>query len=108
MVPVSTLALEIELYLVPAAQGGWRTSLLGVASLESASPTGRTGVLLSSPRATRPGGSGSRLLRGRHPAKRHVLAVIVPLFPVEVPMRREVIAGDELRMYEGSRICGRG
>ncbi len=38
----------------------------------------------------------------------HCRAVIVALFPVEVPAWRDVAVGDELRMYEGSRICGRG
>lgn len=34
-------------------------------------------------------------------------AVIVPMFPDEVPGWRDLVAGDPLVMYEGSRVCGR-
>ena len=37
-----------------------------------------------------------------------VRAVVVPLFPERVTAWREVEPRDTLRMYEGSRICGRG
>ena len=35
-------------------------------------------------------------------------AVIIPLFEGSLPQWRSVRVGDELRMYEGSRICGLG
>jgi hypothetical protein len=34
-------------------------------------------------------------------------AVLVPAFPEMLPQWERVAVGDELRMYEGSRICGR-
>ncbi|MEV7962517.1 hypothetical protein [Oerskovia paurometabola] len=108
MDPVSTVALGIELHLVPTAEGGRRSPLLGGSEPgvrftyrpnwglpgwpdgdQTAAP-----VLGFSRVDIRPGDN--------------VRAVIVPLFPVEVPTWRGVVAGDELKMYEGSRICGRG
>jgi hypothetical protein len=35
-------------------------------------------------------------------------AVLVPLFADKTPAWRDLRPGDELRMYEGARICGRG
>lgn len=35
-----------------------------------------------------------------------VRAIIVPPFPGAIPSWQDVAAGDELRMYEGPRICG--
>ena len=35
-------------------------------------------------------------------------AVIVPLAPGSMPRWHEVVPGDELRMLEGSRVCGLG
>ncbi|MDO6144561.1 hypothetical protein [Paenarthrobacter aurescens] len=42
-----------------------------------------------------------------HPGE-SVRAVIVPLFPEAVPAWSEVLPDDELRMYEGLRLCGVG
>lgn len=33
-------------------------------------------------------------------------AVIVPLAPVSMPLWEQVQVGDELRMFEGGRLCG--
>lgn len=35
-----------------------------------------------------------------------VRAVLVPLYPQMLPEWKRVAVGDELRMYEGARVCG--
>jgi len=108
MEPTRTYAIGIELRVVTTADGGRNTPLLGGNTPgvrfqyrpnwglpgwpdgdQTAAPVlgfSKTGIELGS----------------------HVRAIIVPLFSENVPEWHNVTEGDELRMYEGSRICGHG
>lgn len=108
MDPFETLAIGLELRLVPTAEGGRQTPLLGGSAPENrftyrpnwGLPGWADGEQTAAPVL---GFSRSDI----HPGDT-VRAVAVPLFPAEVPAWRTVAVGDTLRMYEGSRICGYG
>lgn len=108
MDPVSTLAIGIELRLVPTAEGDRQTPLLG-----GCEPENR---FTYRPNWGLPGWSDGEQTAGPvlgfsstdiHPGDA-ARAVVVPLFAEQVPKWREISAGDTLRMYEGSRVCGHG
>lgn len=107
MDPVSTVALGIDLHLVPTTEGGRRTPLVG-----GCAPPDRFTYRPNWGLPRWPDGDQtaapvlgfSRV--GIQPGD-DVRAVIVPLFAVEVPGWHSVVVGDELRMYEGARVCGR-
>lgn len=108
MDPFETLAIGLELKLVPTAEGGRQTPLLGGSEASSrftyrpnwGLPGWANGEQTAAPVL---GFSRSDIRPGDA-----VRAVAVPLFPAEMPAWRAVAVGDTLRMYEGSRICGRG
>lgn len=107
MDPVRTIALGIELHLVPTAEGGRQTPLLGGCEPSSrftyrpnwGLPGWADGEQTAAPVL---GFSRSDIQPGDD-----VRAIIVPLFAVEVAAWQDVAVGRALRMYEGSRICGR-
>lgn len=104
----STLALGIDLHLVPTSDGGRQTALKGGCDAGNrftyrpnwGLPGWEDGEQTAAPVLSF---SRSNIQPGDD-----VLAVIVPLFPAEVPAWRDLAVGDGLRMYEGPRICGRG
>jgi hypothetical protein len=96
------LALGLELQLVTTADGGRRTPVLlaeplryrpnwGLPSMTGAEQAGAP-VLCSSASEIAPGG----LAR----------VVIIPLSDHALPRWQQVRDGDQLRMFEGTRICG--
>lgn len=108
MSSTTTIALGIDLHFVSTAEGGRSTVLLGgnspdhrfeyrpnwglpgwVDGQQSAGP-----ILGFSRTNIRPGDD--------------VRAVLVPLFIETTWEWQDVQVGDNLRMYEGARICGRG
>ncbi len=108
MDPIRALALGIELHFVPTAEGGRKTALPG-----GCEPVDR---FTYRPNWGLPGWvdgdqTGAPVLgfsRSDIQPGDDVRAVIVPMFPEDVPAWHDVAAGDVLRMYEGSRICGLG
>ena len=108
MFSVSTFALGIELHLVPTAEGGRLTPLLGgcePGNRFTYRPNWGLPEWVDGEQTAAPvlGFSRSDIQPGDD-----VRAIIVPLFPVEVPAWQDVAVDHVLRMYEGSRICGRG
>lgn len=108
MEAVSTLAIGVNLHLVPTAEGGRQTPLLGGCAPENrfryrpnwglpgwADGEQTAGLVFGFSRVNIQPGEDAR-------------AVLVALFPEQVPAWRDVQPGDQLRMYEGSRTCGRG
>lgn len=107
MEPVETVALGVDLFLVATDDGGRRTALLGGHGAEHrltyrpnwGLPDWADGAQTGAPVLAfdrvdvRPGET--------------VRAVIVAMFPSHVPEWAQVVPGDGLRMYEGSRVCGR-
>jgi hypothetical protein len=96
------LALGLELRLVTTADGGRQTPVLlaeplryrpnwGLPGMTGAEQAGAP-VLCSSASQIAPGGQA--------------LVVIIPLSDHALPRWRQVRDGDELRMFEGARICG--
>lgn len=106
METTDTLALGIDLKLVSTNEGGRETPLLGGHEPEKrftyrpnwGHPGWPDGDQTAAPVL---GFARSNIIPGES-----VRAIIVPLF-VDVGQWREVREGHELRMYEGSRICGR-
>jgi len=105
---ITTFAIGVDLDLTPTAEGGRQTALLGGYAQENrfvyrpnwglpgwADGEQTAGPVLGFSRANIQPGERTR-------------AILVPLFPEHAPGWLDVRANDELRMYEGSRICGRG
>ncbi|MEV6284298.1 hypothetical protein [Kribbella sp. NPDC051770] len=108
MEAVSTLAIGVELHLVPTAEGGRDTALSG-------------GHALADRFAYRPNWGLPRWGPGEQTAGpvlgfsttdiqpgESTRAVLVPTIPDHFPTWRMVQRGDVLRMYEGPRVCGLG
>jgi len=108
MDPVSTLAIGLNLHMVPAAEGGRQSPILN-----GEGPGSRFGY---KPNWGLPGWDDGQqtaapVLGFSRPSVYpgdDVRAIIVPLFIANVPEWRDVQLGQVLRMYEGSRICGLG
>jgi hypothetical protein len=108
MESITTLAIGIDLDLTPTAEGGRQTPLLGGFATENrfeyrpnwGLPGWADGEQTAAPVL---GFSRTNIQPGTH-----TRAILVPLFPEHVPGWLDVQANDVLRMYEGSRICGRG
>ncbi|WP_370618399.1 hypothetical protein [Mumia sp. Pv 4-285] len=107
MEPIQTLAYGVELHLVSTEDGGRSSGLLGGTAPENrftyrpnwGLPDWADGEQTAGPVF---GFSRSDILPGDD-----TRAVLVALFIENVQAWHDVRAGDELRMYEGSRICGR-
>jgi hypothetical protein len=108
MEPIRTLAIAIDLHVISTAEGGRQTPLLG-----GCAPANR---FTYRPNWGLPGWANCEQTAGPvlgfsrvnvQPGE-DTRAVVVPLFIDRVPGWREVQPGDVLRMYEGSRVCGRG
>jgi len=108
MDPVSTIALGINLRFLPTAEGGRHTLLVGGSQPPVRFTYRPNWGLPGWPDGDQTAAPVLGFSRVDIQPGDDVRAVIVALFPVEVPMWRAVVAGDELRMYEGSRVCGRG
>jgi hypothetical protein len=96
------LAVGVDLRLIPTAEGGRRTPVLldeplryrpnwGLAGMTGLDQVGGP-VLCSSAAQVAPGESAR--------------VVIIPLAEQSLPLWRQVHDGDELRMFEGPRVCG--
>lgn len=96
------LALGLDLRLTTTAKGGRQTPVLldepfryrpnwGLPGMTGRDQTGGP-VLCSSARQIAPGGTAR--------------IVIIPLADESLPLWRQVREGDELRLFEGPRICG--
>jgi hypothetical protein len=103
-----TVAIGINLYFVPTADGGRQGPLPGGFAAETR--------FRYRPNWGLPGWAdgeqaGALVLgfsqEDIHPGDT-VRAVIAPFFFEGVPAWRDIQPGDELRMYEGLHICGRG
>ena len=108
MEPLPTVALGISLYVVRTAEGGRNTPLLGGFAVKDRF---RYRPNWGLPGWADGGQTGAPVLgfsRQDIQLGETVRAVIVPVFFEGVPAWRGVAPGDELRMYEGPRVCGRG
>ncbi|MGO4249452.1 hypothetical protein AB4Y87_19740 [Paenarthrobacter sp. RAF54_2] len=106
MDPTTTWALGIDLLLL--REGGRQSPLLGGHAVENRfkyRPNwGLPGWPVGEQTAAPVLGFSKENIQLGESAR----AVIVPLFLDSVPAWAEVRPGDELRMYEGPRICGMG
>jgi hypothetical protein len=107
MEPVSTLAIGIDLHVVSTADGGRQTPLLGGHAPENRFKYRPNWGLPGWADGEQTAAPVLGFLRVNIQPGENARAVLVPLFPEHVPRWREVQPGDALRMYEGSRICGR-
>ena len=99
------LAIGVTLELLTTEEGG-RTRPIG----DSDYPPGGYRPNWGLPGMTPPQQTGGPVLCFEHipVAPGDTLrAVIVPMFPDDVPAWRELVAGDALLMYDGTRIHGR-
>jgi hypothetical protein len=104
---LTTLAIGVDLQLVPTADGGRQNPLRGGCAAENRfkyRPNWGLPGWAEGEQTAAPVLGFSRI--DIHPGEA-VRAVLVPLFPEHVPAWRDVGPADELRMYEGARICGR-
>ena len=108
MGPIRTLALGINLHLVLTAEGGRHTPLPGGCAPEDRFTYRPNWGLPEWPDGDQSAAPVLGFSRVDVNPGDDVRVVIVPLFPTEMPAWHDVGGGDELRMYEGSRICGRG
>jgi hypothetical protein len=108
MEPISTLAIGIDLHLVPTAEGGRRTALLGGCDPGSRFTYRPNWGLPGWVDGEQTGAPVLGFSRSDIQPGDHARAVIVPIFPTEVPAWHDIAVSDVLGMYEGSRICGRG
>lgn len=101
------MALALDLHVVSSEEGGRQTPLLGGSGPEgrfSYRPNWGLPGWADGEQTAGPVLGFSRLnIRPGEDAR----AVIVPLFFEQVPAWHEVGPGSVLRMYEGSRVCGR-
>lgn len=104
----ATVVIGIDLSFAPTANGGRRMPLLGGSAVETRFNYRPNWGLPGWPDGEQTAAPVLGFSREDiHPGET-VRAVIVPLFFGGLPAWKEVGPGDELRMYEGQRICGRG
>lgn len=103
--PIDTLALGIDLKLVPTAEGGRATPLLGGHEVGHRFTYRPNWGLPGWPDGEQTAAPVLGFSRSNIAPGESARAIIVPLF-VELVRWSDVHDGDELRMYEGSRICG--
>ena len=100
------LAFGLELRLTTTAEGGRKTPL-GLVDYEALQYRPNWGL----PGMEHPAQVGAPVLcfgsTPLHPGDR-TRAVIIPLVDLSLPLWEEVKVGDELRMYEGPKVCGYG
>jgi len=108
MEPITTLAIGIDLGFVPTAEGGRQTPLLGGYAKEYRFNYRPNWGLPGWPEGDQTAGPVLGFSRTNIRPGERTRAILVPLFPERVPAWLDVQPNDELRMYEGSRICGRG
>lgn len=107
MEPVETAALGIELFLVATDDGGRRTGLLGGHGPEHRLTYRPNWGLPGWADGAQTGAPVLAFDRVDMQPGETVHAVIVPMLPSHVPAWSHIAPGDALRMYEGSRVCGR-
>ncbi|WP_157537087.1 hypothetical protein [Nocardioides sp. Root190] len=107
MEPLSTLAIGIDLDFVSTAEGGRTTPLLGGADPENRFTYRPNWGLPGWPDGDQTGAPVLGFAKADVEPGESTRAVIVPMFFEQVPAWLDVQPGDVLRMYEGSRICGR-
>jgi hypothetical protein len=105
---IATVAVGIDLAFVPTADGGRQNPLLGGSTVETRftyRPNWGLPGWVDGEQTAAPvlGFSQEDIQPGES-----VHAVIAPLVVERVPAWKALRPGDELRMYEGLRICGRG
>lgn len=100
-----SLAVGVELTLLTTAEGG-RRNPIGGSEYPACSYRPNWGL----PGMTPPEQTGAPVqCFGHYPVMLGdaVRAVLIPMFPQEVPGWNELRGGEILPMYEGSRVCGR-
>lgn len=102
-----TLALGLDLQLVPTADGGRRTPLLGGSDEQHRFQYRPNWGLPGWPDGDQTAGRVLGFACSDIAPGDTVRAIIVAVFLENVLAWTSVRPGDELRMYEGSRICGR-
>lgn len=107
MEPLRTLVLGINLHLVSTADGGRRTALAGGCELGDRFTYRPNWGLPGWADGEQTGAPVLGFSRSGIQPGDDARAVIVPMYPAEVPAWHDVEVGEALRMYEGSRICGR-
>lgn len=108
MEPVSTVAIGIDLDLVPLDAGGRGTALLGGCAREDRFTYRPNWGLPGWADGDQTAGPVLGFSRTNIRPGDHVRAILVPLFVGQVPGWLDVEPGDVLRMYEGARVCGHG
>jgi len=101
-----TVAIGINLRVVPTAEGGRDTPLFGGSAVKTRFSYRPNWGLPGWADGKQAGAPVLGFSRQNIQPGDTVLAVIAPFFFEGVPPWRDVAPGDELRMYEGSRICG--
>jgi hypothetical protein len=102
------LAIGIELHLVSTNEGGRQTALLGGCEPQNRFKYRPNWGLPGWAEGDQTAGPVLGFSRSNIQPGEDARAVLVPLLPEQVPAWHEVEPGDTLRMYEGSRTCGRG
>ena len=103
---IDSLALGIHVKLVPTAEGGRATPLLGGHEVGHRFTYRPNWGLPGWPDGDQTAAPVLGFSRSNIAPGENARAIIVPLFR-EVGRWGDVNDGDELRMYEGSRVCGR-
>lgn len=106
MDPITTWALGIDLLLL--REGGRQNPLLGGSTPERRFTYRPNWGLPGWPPGEQTAAPVLGFSRENIQLGESARAVIVPLFLDSVPAWAEVRSGDELRMYEGPRVCGVG
>ena len=108
MESLATFVFGLELHLTPTADGGRQTTLLGGSATDRRFNYRPNWGL---PGMTAPEQTGAPVFAF---SREHIApgedarAVIVAMFPEEVPLWSAVPEGADLPMYEGPRVCGVG
>jgi hypothetical protein len=100
--PAVSLALGLDLQVVATSQGG-RAGPIDGAEAFSYRPNWQLPGMTGTEQVGAPVACFSQA--GVSPGDR-VRAVITPLYLETLPLWRALVPGDELRMFEGHRICG--
>lgn len=106
METIDTLAIGVDLALVPTAEGGRETPLLGGHAAGQRFTYRPNWGLPGWPDGEQTAALVLGFSRSNIAPGEQVRAIIVPLF-VDVAEWDNLQEGDALRMYEGARICGR-
>lgn len=107
MTKISTLAIGVDLHFVSTAEGGRATPLPGGSKPDSRFTYRPNWGLPGWPDGEQSGAPVLGFSAENIQPGEDVRAILVPVFADRVPAWWQLKKGDELRMYEGSRICGR-